>query len=63
MEYDDLEMLRRHSARFENRSRLRPRPNLPADEQEAYSALRRDVYGPAVRLEQERIRFGVVERR
>lgn len=39
----------------------RPLPNLTAHEQAVYQALVEDRYGPAVRLEQERIRFSLVE--
>jgi len=35
---------------------------LTAEESEVYAALTRDTLGPAVRLEQERVRFALVER-
>lgn len=40
----------------------RPLPRLLPDEQATYQALVEDRFGPAVRLEQERVRFSLVER-
>lgn len=40
----------------------RPLMNLAPDEAAVYDDLRRDVYGPRVRLEQERVSFATVQR-